>query len=352
MSLDSVSTATLSSILRNNVSQIQSQLTTLEQENATGQLADIGLTLGADSGQDVGLHRQMADLTAISSSNAVVTSQLGGAANTLTSLQGAASTLLAAFIEGQSGTPGSTGAIGLQQQASGALQSFAAQMNTEVGGAYVFGGINSGAAPIAAYAQTPPSAAQNAVNAAFQSFFGFPATSPNVSSITGTQMQGFLSNQFAALFSGTGWTSSWSAASDAATTNRIGPDQAIATSVSANNPAFQDMARALTMVSAFGGLNLSADAYSSLMSTAQSVMSGASNGLIAVGATVGAMQNQVSAAGSAIALQQNVLTTQINNIESVNAYQVATQVSNLSTQLQTAYSLTAQIQKLSLVNFL
>ncbi len=73
-------------------------------------------------------------------------------------------------------------------------------MNTEVGGAYVFGGINSSVAPIAAYAQTPPSAAQNAVEAAFQRAFGFPVTSPSVSSITGTQMQSFLSNQFAGLF--------------------------------------------------------------------------------------------------------------------------------------------------------
>ena len=45
MSLNAVSTATLSSVLRNNVSQLQSQLATLEQENSTGQLADIGLTL-------------------------------------------------------------------------------------------------------------------------------------------------------------------------------------------------------------------------------------------------------------------------------------------------------------------
>ncbi len=352
MSLDAVSTATMSSILRNNVSQIQSQLATLEQENSTGQLADIGLTLGVDSGQDVALHQQMADLTAISSSNAVVTSQAGGAANALTSLQSMASTLLSAFVEGQSGTPGSTGAAGLQQQASGALQTFASLMNTEVGGAYVFGGINSGVAPIAAYAQTPPSAAQNAVDAAFQSAFGFAVTSPSVSSITGAQMQSFLSNQFAALFGGANWTSSWSSASDTPTTSRIGPDQTIATSVGANNSAFQDMAQALTMVGAFGGLNLSADAYSALMSTAQSMMNDANNGLISASTAVGEMQNQVSEADSAITLQQNVLTTQINNNESVNAYKVATQVSNLSTQLQTAYSLTAQIQKLSLVNFL
>ena len=48
------------------------------------------------------------------------------------------------------------------------------------------------------------------------------------------------------------------------------------------------------MVSAFGALNLSSDAYSALMSTAQSVMNDANNGLIATGAAVGTMQNAVT----------------------------------------------------------
>ncbi|MCI4678793.1 flagellar hook-associated family protein [Rhodoblastus acidophilus] len=352
MSLNAVSSATLSSILQNTVSRIQSQLTTSEIENSTGKLADIGLTLGADSGQDIALHQQMADLTAISNSNAVVTAQLGGAANALTSLQSTASTMLSAFVDGASGTANSIGAAGLQQQASGALQTFASLMNSDVGGVYVFGGINSGVAPIAAYSQTPPSMAQNAVETAFQNYFGFAISSSNVNSITGTQMQTFLTNQFAALFSGSNWTSDWSSASDTAATNRIGANQTVTTSVSGNDPAFQNMAEALTMVSAFGGLNLSSDAYSTLMSTAQSVMNSANNGLISASTAVGTMENQVTEANSAINLQQNVLTTQINAAETVNAYDVATQVSNLSTQLQTAYSLTSQIHKLSLVNFL
>jgi flagellar hook-associated protein 3 FlgL len=284
----------------------------------------------------------MADLTAISSSNAVVTTQLGAASSALTSLQSSASTMLASFVEGVSGTPGGTDATALQQQAAGALQSFASLANASVGGVYVFGGINSGVAPIGAYAQTPASAAQTAVGAAFQSTFGFATTSPNVSTITSSQMQSFLSNQFAALFSGASWTATWSSASNTASSNRIGASQTIATSVSANQTGFQKMAQALTMVSEFGGL----------MSAAQSVMNDANNGLIVASAAIGMMQNEVSEASSAITLQQNVLTTQIGANESVNAYDVASQVTNLSTQLQTAFSLTAQIHKLSLVSFL
>jgi flagellar hook-associated protein 3 FlgL len=352
MSVGSVSSSTLSSILQNTVTRLQSQMTTVESESSTGQVADIGLTLGADSGQDIAMHRQMADLTAISNSNSIVSAQLDTAANALTDLQSSAQSALKQFIEGESGTPASTGAIGIQQTASGALESFASMMNSAAGGQYVFGGINSGVAPIAAYSQTPPSAAQTAVDNAFQAAFGMPVTSASVNTISGSAMTSFLDNQFASLFTGANWTSNWSSASDTAQTSRIGVNQTVTTSITANQSAFQNMAQALTMVSEFGGLNLSSGAYSALMSKAQSVMSVANTGLIESSAAVGTMQNQVTEADSAITLQQNVLTTRLNSQETVNSYDVASQVSNLSTQLQTAYSLTAQIHKLSLVSFL
>lgn len=352
MPVNSISSTTISSILQNTVTRLQSQLATASSESSTGLLADIGFTLGANAGQDVALHQQKADLAALTASNAVVTAQLGSATAALTGLQGVTQTMLEQIIQNQSETPGSNGALALQQTAAGALDTFASLMNTSAGGVYVFGGINSGVAPIAQYAQTPPSAAQTAVDAAFQSTFGFPVNSASVSAISGAAMTSFLNTQFAGLFSGANWTSNWSSASDTATSNRIGANQTTTTSLSANQAAFQSTAQALTMISAFGGLNLSSDAHAALMTAAQSVMSSAQSGLIQAGAAVGTMQNQVTQANSAISLQQDILTSQIDANESVNSYDVASQVSALTTQLQTAYSLTAQIAKLSLVHFL
>ena len=183
--------------------------------------------------------------------------------------------MLEQIIQNQSETPGSNGALALQQNAAGALNTFTSLMNTSAGGVYVFGGINSGVAPIAQYAQTPPSAAQTAVDAAFQSTFGFPVTSSSVSTISGAQMTSFLDTQFAGLFSGAAWTSTWSSASDTATSNRIGASQTATTSISANQSAFQNTAQALTMISEFGGLNLSSGACAALMTSAQKVMSAA-----------------------------------------------------------------------------
>jgi flagellar hook-associated protein 3 FlgL len=348
MPVNSISSSTISSILQNTVARLQSQLTTTSSESSTGLLADIGFTLGAQAGGDVAMHQQMADLSALTNSNAVVTAQLGSASAALTGLQSATQTMLEQIVQNQTETPGSNGALALQQNATGALSTFTSLMNTSSGGVYVFGGINSGVAPIAQYAGAP----QTAVDNAFQASFGFPVTSASVSTISGAAMTSFLNTQFAGLFSGASWSSTWSSASDTPTSNRIGVNQTVTTSIGANQSAFQDTAQALTMISAFGGLNLSAAASAALMTSAQKVMSSATDGLIQAGAAVGTMQNQVTQANSAIALQQNLLTGQIDANESINSYEVASQVSALSTQLQTAYSLTAQIAKLSLVKFL
>ena len=46
MSVNSISSSTISSILQNTVTRLQSQLTTTSSESSTGLLADIGFSLG------------------------------------------------------------------------------------------------------------------------------------------------------------------------------------------------------------------------------------------------------------------------------------------------------------------
>jgi hypothetical protein len=48
----------------------------------------------------------------------------------------------------------------------------------------------------------------------------------------------------------------------------------------------------------------------------------------------------------------NILSTQISNLENVNTYEVSTQITDLQSQIETSYSLTSQLQQLSLVKYL
>jgi flagellar hook-associated protein 3 FlgL len=69
-------------------------------------------------------------------------------------------------------------------------------------------------------------------------------------------------------------------------------------------------------------------------------------------ANVGLVQSNVTSATTQMSLQVNLLTTQIGNLESVDLYEVATRISSHQTQIATSYSLTSQLQRLSLVEYL
>lgn len=354
MTVNSVSSATLSGILSSSVARMQSQMTVLQVENSTGQLADIGLSLGAGSGAVIALHQQMADLDALTQSNAMVTSQLDTAAHALTSLQKISSGALAQAITGSSVQPNTTGAIAMKQEALGALASFTSMANAAAGEAFAFGGQNINAAPMKSYTD----GAQASVQDAFKTYFGFAVTDPQVSTIDATDMADFLKGPFADLFSdpfatptNSKW-SDWSSATKEPMTNRITASQTITTSITANDPAFRNMAQGLTIMAEFGGLNVPADTFAAIVKAAQSSLNTADARIIEAGAAVGTMQSTVEQANSAISLQQDVLTTQINAKETVDPYLVGTQLNALSNQLQVAFSLTAQLHKLSLVNFL
>jgi flagellar hook-associated protein 3 FlgL len=344
-----ISTASMSSALLQSILTSQQNLATAEQEVSTGTYVDVGTQLGEGTSQDLVLRNQQSMLQTMEVTNNTVATRLSSAQNVMGNLQTTAQNFLNTLISStsQNGTGNS-----LQISAQSALQNLIEQLNTSVSGEYIFGGINSGVPPITDYYASASSANQAAVNNAFSANFGFSQTSSSVSSITGTQMQSFLTSQFDPLFSGANWTSDWSQASDTTLTSQISDTQTVSSSVSANEPAFQDLAEAYTMVANLGTQNLSGDALNTLISNATTLIQQGITGLTNLQTNLGLVQNDVTAANTQMSSQMNILSTQINNLESVDPYQASTQVTELQTQLETAYSLTSQIQKLSLVNYI
>ena len=83
----------------------------------------------------------------------------------------------------------------IAQPASANLQSLIATLNVTMDGQYLFGGINTGVAPIAEYAAGSPS--KTAIDAAFLATFGFAQNSPLTSGISEV-----IRNNLAQLLSG------------------------------------------------------------------------------------------------------------------------------------------------------
>lgn len=106
------------------------------------------------------------------------------------------------------------------------------------------------------------------------------------------------------------------------------------------------------MVASLGTQNLSSDALQTVITTATSLVQQGITGLTNMQTDLGVTQDAMTQANTQMSVQMSILTTQIDNLEQVNTYQASTQLTNLQTQIETSYSLTSQLQKLSLVNYL
>ena len=341
-----ISSSAISNALRQSILQMQIQLTRAQTEVSTGKVADIGLTLGAGTGQYVSLTQQLSGLQTITDTNNLVATRLSATNSAMTDILTTAQGFLNNLVAGQSGT---TDPQLMQQQAMSSLQSLTSDLNTTADQQYVFSGINSDVKPIADYSQ---GAAQQAVANAFSTAFGTTQTGSGAASISSADMQTFLGAQFSNLFTGSAWTSDWSSASSQPIRSRITASELVDTSVSANDSAMQKLAMAYTMVGDLGLSNLSQAAQQTVMSNATRTITAAITQLTNLQAGVGNMQSQVTNANNQMSVQTNVLTTQINNLDTVDPYEASTKVNNLTTQIETAYSLTEQLHGLSLVNYL
>jgi flagellar hook-associated protein 3 FlgL len=344
------STFSLASILNQSVFTAQAQLAIDEQEVSTGVDANVGLTLGAQTGQDVQLRSQQSLLQTITSSNSTVSTTLNSTQNILTNVQSTAQSFLQTLI--QSSTSNST-AQELQQTAQANLQSLIGQLNTNVEGQFIFGGINSSVQPI--------TDGTSSVTSSFNTFLASLTPPATASTITPAQMQTFLTTNLAPQFTGASWSGSagpppvagnWSAASDTPIASQISPTQTVVTSVSANQTAFQQLTQAYSMVADLGTANLSSPTFQTVVNSAESLVQNAIGGLTNIQDGLGTAQSAITTADNFMSTQMSTLSTQVGNLENVNTFAVQTQVTNLQTQIETAFELTSQLSQISLVKFL
>ena len=342
--LNAVSTSTLFAGPRNAVTTLQAKLSEAETEQSTGMLADPVKSLGSQVGLLESLQSQATSLSNMQSSNAIADTTLTVSQNVLSSVSSDAQTFLNSLISAQNTGDVST----LATQAQSLLDSFTSDMNTASAGAYVFGGTNSSVAPIANYSGAP----QTATAAAFQTAFGFPQSSSQASSITTTQMQQFLSGGFANLFADPAWTTNWSQASGTGTSAVISPGQSVATTVSANGNAFRQLASAYTSIADLGVSSLNSSTQQTVLTSALNQVSSAMQGISDMQTTLGLSQSQLTNANTALQTQASTVNDMVSQLDGVDPYQAATALTDLTTQLETAYSLTNQLSKLGLVNYL
>jgi flagellar hook-associated protein 3 FlgL len=347
MSANYISTLMLSSALRYSITSNQSALSKATKEATTGRFADPGLQLGTSTGRDVGLRAEMSFMDQIVDTNELVAGRLDVTQNRITQLGATAQEFLKSLIAARDADGG---ARMILPSASANLQDLIGALNVSYNGSYLFAGLDTQNAPITNY--TAGSTSKNAVDADFLATFGFPQSAAGVSTITPAQMQNFLDTSFDAEFASPAWNTNWSSATDQTLTSRISTTEVVDTSVSANQPGFRKLAEAYTMLTDLGNTALSQATFQTVVDKAISLVGGAINDLAVLGGSVGSIQQRVSGATDKLKIQQDILSEQIVAMESVDPAEASVRVNALQKQIDTALALTAQLQKISLINYL
>jgi flagellar hook-associated protein 3 FlgL len=349
MKTTNVSTLALSEATRISRMRLQAKLVVGQKEATTGRLADVGQSLGYLTGRTVSLRQELDRLNTFKDTNSIATSRLELTQTTLESTGDAAQAFLNTLIVARSTKSGAATAVA---DAAAKLTSLIAGMNAAVNGAFIYAGINTDVKPITDYFETPTPANRQAVATEFLSAFGVAQSAPGVETITGAQMQAFLDGPFAALFDATGWTTTWSQASDQNITTRISTNELIETSTNANVEPIRMLASAYTMVADLGIESLNEDAYQAVLDKAIALTGEAISKLTSLRAALGTAEERINKANERMDVQITIMTEHINLLEGVDPFEASARVSALLTQVETAYALTARLQQLSLTNYL
>jgi flagellar hook-associated protein 3 FlgL len=134
----------------------------------------------------------------------------------------------------------------------------------------------------------------------------------------------------------------------------IGLNQTVQYNTSANQPAFTDLLKGLSMLSMLNAPSSQLDdtAKSTLLQQATTVINQAQDELTTQQGELGTVQSQLQQVSDAQQAAYNATTQQITTMEQADPTKISTQLTALQTQLEASYEVTAQISQLSLVHYL
>lgn len=343
------STYSMTASLRRSLNLLQTSLARSQKELSTGRHADLASALGSRNSRSFTLVETRSSLEVTISSNNIIASRLDAIQTALGALLDGAQEMRKTVISAQ---PSEGNAPSLVSKARQALIDLVTKLNSSDASGFLFGGVNSDQTPVKDYFSDPPSPAKTALDAAFDIAFGFPQSSASVSGITPNQIQSFLDGDFDSLFSSQSWKSNWSTASDKVQRSQVSLTLTIDSSVSANEPALQQLAKAYSMLTDLGADQLDQPAYAVVLKSATDTLNGGIASLMKLQARVGVMQNTVENASDVMKIQQDTVAQQLIDLEGINAVEAGSRVQNLLTQIEAAYTLTARISQLSLTKYL
>ena len=403
MAISSISTTSLQQMLTSQLQSEQITLTQLTQQLSSGkQHTNLTDYAPGDALNLINMQNTATQSQAYIGVINTVQTRLSGYDTTMTDMESVVSQAQSMAINNPSYNAGTIANI--SAMATSFLQSVGSDLNQQVGGRFIYAGSRYDTAPVSslttlsqspsttiytdgktlpiydtgysasALTMTPsgqtvtiggavgsPQNANVTVNGTTYSYAVQPADTTTTiaaglaavlttAGITSTSSGGILtvggSNPPTAASAGVTNTAAY--AVDTAT---VGNNYSVPYGISSNNPAFQQMIAGLRYMQAAGAATDPA-VYSADMKQAGTLLTTAMTSLNSVHTGVANNINILAKETTAQQAAISSLTTQVNNIQSVDVTQVAAELNQMQTQLQASYSATGILLKMTIVGYL
>ena len=341
-----VSSYSVNLALRSSTARLQASLPNLQQEMVTGLHADSGMSLGSQTATLATVKNDITNIERLYDTNNRVMTRMSMAQSGLDQLNTLAQEVVNA-IGLTLGDDSQKDAVATSAQ--NAVMELTTVLNRQADGIYLFAGDNADTAPLIEYEGT---ALQAAFDTAFQTYFGFPKTDAAAAGITAAQVNDFITTVAEPLFTGAGWTTNVSSASDTLQRARVEDGLTVDVSVSANEDAFQQIAIGSILASEFYQTEIGGEGLFAVGEYAAETVATAISGLTKIQGQLGLREERVARANDSLSVQKDLFETYVVDLDGVDAYQAAIKLNTLITQIEVSYSVTSRIQNLSLIQFL
>ena len=345
---------TLAEIIIAGSTGTSNELAKLEEQSASGYVAQTFGGIGAASQTVFDLDPQITQIGAYQTNIASATTNMSITQTAMTQIASIAQTFSSDLPDINDSSSNEIDSVAANARL--ALSQVASLLDTTNGEGYVFSGQDSSNPPIADPDAITSSGMYTQINTAVNSLGTLGAAGVISAAVTSASSNASGTTPYSAYLSG----------GSVATSVQVGENQSVQTGLLANsntlvppssgtNTTGSYMRDLLMSLSVLGSLNSSQSTDTGLpdlISGLQSTLSGVIDAMGTEQGILGDSQTAITTQSTNYTDLTTTLTSQISNVQDVNLASVSTQLQSVQTQLTASYQLIANLKSLSLTNYL
>lgn len=340
-----------SSLLRRNQNaELSTRLSEAEQELSTGYKADIYKSIGLGATEALSLNASLDRDEAQATTNSLVLSRLEMMTTSLSAMRESVQDVLDVAISNAGHS--SDAASGIQVAAKAALEAFIGQAGQSYGGTALFAGVSNTSAALQTWSEaqadsglSPQSVFESLLSGGLNSVADVDAALAEIDAIFSDSAADPDTNYQSLFYNGS--------TGNAPARANLGDGVSVAYGVQADDEAFRQVVKGLAMLASLDPASIGdSEAYTKWVDAAVSAISAGSTGLLDSETQVSTVAARLETQNERIADRAILYKTRLLELDGVDAYEAASNVTTLQTQLEASYTVSARLSNLSFLNYM